>query len=78
MRLTINLDESYYRAAKALSKAEDLSISAALNRMIAAGFERQARMHPTNDSEDGFESFPVSAGSKPLTSDLVAEIDQSP
>lgn len=69
MRLTVNLEERYYRAAKALAKAEDLSLSMAVNRLIAMGFER-----PTPEGQ-GDSGFPVSRGAKPVTAERVEEIE---
>lgn len=74
MRLSVNLEEPYYRAAKALAKAEDCSLSAAVNRLVRAGFERlDQRRAP---SPRAGMPFPVSRGARPITSEMVDNIDQ--
>lgn len=74
MRLSVNLEEPYYRAAKALSKAEDCSLSAAVNKLIASGFEREGER--PSDSVAAQRTFPVSRGARKVTAEWVAELDQ--
>jgi hypothetical protein len=39
MRLTVSLDDDLYSFAKAMAKAEDCSISAAVNRLLRLAIE---------------------------------------
>lgn len=41
MRLTVNLDPDLYALAKSLSKAEDCTLSAAVNRLFASVVARE-------------------------------------
>lgn len=75
MRLTVNLKEPYYRAAKALSKAEDCSLSTAVNRLIAAGFE--AHTPKLSEKTARNPSFPTSPGRLRVTADIVEQIEEN-
>lgn len=70
MRLTVNLESDLYSVAKALSKAEDISISEAVNRLLRRALE--PRRPAIKKSRTG---FPVVKGSRPLGPEDVARID---
>jgi hypothetical protein len=70
MRLTINLDDEIYAVAKSLARAEDSSISAAVNRLIRRGLEMKA---PRKTS--GKSGFPVVRCDKKFTSEDVYALD---
>lgn len=74
MRLSINLREPYYRAAKALSKAEDCSLSSAVNQLIAAGFEQQGNQ--SKQKSVSHQAFPTSKGRHRVTATMVNQIEQ--
>jgi len=71
MRLSITLEDDLYGVAKSLAKAEDCSLSAAVNRLI-----RRALESPTPASETHpLSTFPVSRGARVITPDDVAALD---
>ena len=76
MRLTVNLSDEHYRVAQAYSKAENLSLSEAVNRLISFGFERGAstvvRHQP---AKTGAVVFPTSRGARRVTSNDVDQIE---
>ena len=70
MRLTINLADDLYGVAKALSKAEDVTISEAVNRLVRRALAPRATA--IRKSRGG---FPVVPGARPFGADDVARID---
>lgn len=77
MRLTVNLSDEHYRAAQAYSKAENLSLSEAVNRLIAFGFARGAGSAGAPSSKKpGREAFPTSRGARMVTSKQIEEIEK--
>lgn len=72
MRLTVRLEPDLYALAVSLAKAEDCSISAAVNRLLrrslAAGTDRRARPRRRNH-------FLVSRGREPVTAETVARTE---
>jgi hypothetical protein len=75
VRLSVNLDPDLYALAKALAKAEDCSLSAAVNRLL-----RRALLDPSRPGSDACRpgtrnDFVVSRGRAPVTADLVREMD---
>ena len=76
MRLTVNLSEEHYRAAQAYSKAENLSLSEAVNRLIAFGFHRSSpKADGCRSAKAVAEVFPTSRGVRRVTSGDVAQIE---
>ncbi|MFP4283064.1 MAG: hypothetical protein ACLFR7_10975 [Opitutales bacterium] len=74
MRLTVNLEEPFYRAAKAISKAKDVSLSAAVNKLIAVGFERR-NLAQTRTMEEARQPFPSSRGRRSIDAAAVALLE---
>lgn len=70
MRLTVNLDPDLYALAKSLARADDCSISAAVNRLI-----RRSLASTPPPTEAGPGGFPVSRGRIPVTADTVRQIE---
>ena len=72
MRLTVRLEPDLYALAVSLAKAEDCSISAAVNRLLrrslAAGTDPSARPRRRN-------RFLVSRGREPVTAEAVARTE---
>ena len=72
MRLTVNLEPDLYALAVSLAKAEDCSISAAVNRLLrrslADGTGHRARPRRRNN-------FLVSRGREPVTTETVARTE---
>ena len=72
MRLTVNLDPDLYAVAVSLAKAEDCSISAALNRLLRRGLpgdgEHDIRSVGAPKTRNGFV---VSRGARPITAETV-------
>lgn len=68
MRLSISLDDDLYAVARSLAKAEDCSISAAINKLVRRALEPSAPVAQRNDG------FPTVRGARPITMDDVAKI----
>ena len=72
MRLTVNLDSDLYALAVSLAKAENCSISAAVNRLLRralpGGSDRSAPQRRRNH-------FAISRGREPVTADIVARVE---
>lgn len=76
MRLTVNLEPDLYGLAKSLAKAEDCTVSAAVNRLLRRslpgsdehGTRRAARSARRN-------GFAISRGRRPITADSVRKIE---
>lgn len=76
MRLTVNLKEDYYEAARAYSKAENVSLSQAVNRLLAIAFQKgPLPAEGPQDDEIGKAGFPTSKGAKRVTAALVDSIE---
>jgi|AACY02.11.fsa_nt_gi hypothetical protein len=76
MRLTVNLKEDYYEAARAYSKAEDVSLSQAINRLLAIAFQKESLpIGSPQGGEDGKNGFPTSKGAKKVTAAMVDSIE---
>jgi hypothetical protein len=76
MRLTVNLEPDLYALAKSLAKAEDCTISAAVNRLLRRslpGKENRAPRHSGRRAKRN--GFLVSPGKQPITADTVREIE---
>ena len=72
MRLSVNLEEPHYRAAKALAQSENISLSRAVNKLISLGFERA---QVVEEPESDYQSFPVSKGARRVTSDMIEALE---
>lgn len=76
MRLTLNLENDLYAVAKSLSRAEDCTISAAVNRLLrrslpgGAGSGRRTARPPKRRN-----GLPISRGRAPVTADLVKQLE---
>ena len=72
MRLTVNLEPDLYALAVSLAKAEDCSISAAVNRLLRRSLVDEARpgARPRRRND-----FLVSKGREPVTADTVARTE---
>ena len=72
VRLTVNLDPDLYAVAVSLAKAEDCSISAAVNQLLRRGLpgdgEHEARSAGAPKIRNGFV---VSRGARPITAETV-------
>lgn len=76
MRLTVNLEPDLYVLAKSLAKADDCTVSAAVNRLLRrslpggspAGRKRSARPAKRN-------GFAISRGRLPITADTVRQAE---
>ena len=67
MRLSITLDDELYAVARSLAKAEDCSISAAVNALLRRGLEPRARLRRPTGRAAKLSSFPTSEGKRLLT-----------
>ncbi len=74
MRLTVNLDDELYSIAKSLAKAEDCSISAAVNRLLKRSLVVTEK--PGTVKARKRNGFVVSHGKQPVTADLVHRLDE--
>ncbi len=72
MRLTVNLEPDMYALAKSLAKAEDCTISAAVNRLLRRSFSGEADQGPPSSHRTKKRNrFAVSRGRQPVTPDTV-------
>ena len=76
MRLTVNLESDLYALAKSLAKAEDCSISVAVNRLLRRSLRGAAtgatKSSPRTGKRNGFV---ISRGKRPITADTVRQIE---
>jgi len=81
MRLTVNLEPELYALAKSLAKAEDCSISVAVNRLLHRSLPTVANRRGRGSRRIRKNGVVVSRGRKPVTADTVriseAEDDES-
>ena len=76
MRLTVNLDPDLYAVAVSFAKAEDCSISAAVNRLLRRGLPGgQTLFAPPAGRTVRRNGILVSLGGAPITADTVHGIE---
>ena len=76
MRLTVNLDNDVYALAKSLAKAEDCTISAAVNRLLRRSFPEGAKQGSRSSTQPKKRNrFVISRGRQPITADTVRQIE---
>ena len=75
MRFTISLEEDLYRVAKSMAKAEDTSISKAVNRLIRKGLESIQHPPSKNAKKGAISTFPISGNCRPLTEKDVYDLE---
>ena len=71
MRLTVNLESDLYALAKSLAKAEDCSISAAVNRLLRRSLPGGTKHSGQNSRRVKRNGFDISPGRQPITADTV-------
>lgn len=77
MRLTVNLDPDLYAVAVSLAKAEDCSISAAVNRLMRRGLPGAAgRNTPSIGRTKRRNGILVSMGGPPITAETIRRIEE--
>ena len=72
MRLTVNLDADLYAVAVSLAKAEDCSISAAVNRLLRRSLPGESGRRAPRKRVNGFL---ISRGREPITADDIARAE---
>ena len=77
MRLTVNLEPDLYAVAVSLAKAEDCSISAAVNRLLRRGLPTAGDRHerPVGRTRRR-NGILVSVGGAPITPDTIRRIEE--
>ena len=77
MRLTVNLEPDLYALAKSLAKAEDCSISVAVNRLLRRSLPGAANGNKSHRSgrTKSRNGVLVSRGRKPVTAELIRQLD---
>ena len=76
MRLTVNLDPNLYALAKSLAKAEDCSISAAVNRLLHRSLPSgNSGAHRTSNRVRKRNGIAVSRGRRPITADTIRQAE---
>jgi len=73
MRLTVNLESDLYAVAKSLAKAEDCTISAAVNRLLRRSLAEQGPRRPARPAKRN--GFVISRGRQPVTAETVRQIE---
>ena len=71
-RLTVNLDDDLYALAVSLAKAEDCSISAAVNRLLRRSLPGGSGSGAPAGHRNGLA---ISQGREPATVDVVARVE---
>ncbi|MBI4703341.1 MAG: hypothetical protein HY744_19675 [Deltaproteobacteria bacterium] len=74
MRLSITLDDELYAVARSLAKAEDCSISAAVNRLLRQAIERPRGWGGAAGGA-ALSTFPTSPGKRLLTEQDVQAVE---
>ena len=72
MRLTVNLEPDLYGLVKSLAKAEDCTVSAAVNRLLRRSLPGSAEHGARPAKRNGFA---ISSGKQPITADTVRQIE---
>ena len=76
MRLTVNLEPDLYAVAKSLARAEDCTISAAVNRLLRRSLPGSAKDGGRRSVQPAKRSgFVISRGKRPITADTVRQIE---
>jgi len=76
MRLTVNLEPDLYGLAKSLAKAEDCSISTAVNQLLRRSLPGSAKEGSRRSVRQAKRNrFVISRGRKPITADTVHQIE---
>jgi hypothetical protein len=76
MRLTVNLESDLYALAKSLAKAEDCTISGAVNRLLRRSLPGTANDNPKVSGHPVKRNgFVISRGRRPITADTVRHIE---
>jgi len=75
MRLTVNLEPDLYALAKSLAKAEDCTISAAVNRLLRRSLPGATKGSSRRSPPPKRHGFVISSGLQPITADTVREIE---
>ena len=76
MRLTVNLEPDLYGVAKSLAKAEDCTISAAVNRLLRRSLPGSAEQGTRRKSRPAKRNgLRISRGRRLITADTVRQIE---
>ena len=75
MRFTISLEDDLYRVAKSLAKAEDTSMSKAINLLIRKGLETARQPAPQKTGGKGLSTFPVSRNCRPMSEEEIYDLE---
>jgi hypothetical protein len=72
MRLSITLDDDVYALAKSLAQAEDITVGAAVNRLVRKGVAARPSRPARSRTRNGVR---VSAGRAPVTAETVRRVE---
>ena len=75
MRFTISLEDDLYRVAKSVAKAEDTSISKAINLLIRKGLETVRQPEPKKSGRKALSTFPVSRNCRPVSEEEIYDLE---
>jgi hypothetical protein len=76
MRLTVNLETELYALARSLSKAEDCSISSAVNRLLRRSLALDGSGHGSRTATPVQRNgFTVSQGAMPVTAEMIKQLE---
>ena len=75
MRLTVNLEPDLYALAKSLARAEDCSVSAAVNRLLRRALSGAAKQDGQPRRPAKRNGFAISHGRQPITVDTVRRVE---
>jgi len=72
----VNLEPDLYGLAKSLAKAEDCSVSAAVNRLLRRSLPDSAEQGSRRAARPAKRNgFAISRGRRPITADIVRQIE---
>ncbi|SKB02200.1 hypothetical protein SAMN02745166_03575 [Prosthecobacter debontii] len=75
MRLTVNLESDLYALAKSLAKAEDCTISTAINRLLRRSLPGGKTPKAKADSPGVRNGFQISRGAAIITPEMVKQLE---
>lgn len=75
MRLTVNLEPELYSLAKSLAKAEDCTISTAVNRLLRRSLPGGKNAKSKAETPVIRNGFQISRGAKVITPEMVKQLE---
>ena len=74
MRTTVDLDDDVLAAVRSLARAQGRSMGAVLSALARRGLADRTKIAEDTSGSGGFPVFDVPSGGRPITSEMVREI----